>query len=351
MEASTKLLFGACFIALLHVPTAIAAAAATSAWETDEALMTPGEDQAHAAWRETMAHQPTPTTGCFHASYPGTAWQADACTRLPKHRHVHAIARNTTMDTTAPVGNGNDYALRSQTLISKTIGSFPQVSGVTSERSIGVPPFGSGGIIGPNEYSLQLNTNDVDSTSACAGRSGCTVWQQFIYATGYNAPKHPAVFMEYTLSGYGTDCPKDWISDENSCYRDSEALSVPDVPITRLADLKLIGSATAKGEDVVTFIDGSTAYSVSASASDDVLKIATVWKESEFNVVGNEEGARAEFNRGSSITVHVAATNGDTAAPICAAHAGTTGETNNLYLGSCSVAGGSTPSITFTEAN
>jgi hypothetical protein len=349
MEASTKLLFGACFIALLHVPTAIAAAAPTSAWQPDEALMTPGEAQAHAAWRETMAHQKTPALGCFHASYPGTAWQADACTRLPKHRHVHAIARNTIMDTMAPVGNGNDYVLRSQTLISKTIGSFPQVSGVTSERSIGVPPFGSGGIIGPNEYSLQLNTNDVDSTSFCERRSGCTVWQQFIYATGYNAPKHPAVFMEYALSGYGTECPKDWISDENSCYRDSEALSVPDVPITRLADLKLIGSATANGEDVVTFIDGNTAYSV--SASDDVLKIATVWKESEFNVVGNEEGARAEFNRGSSITVNVAATNGDTAAPTCAANAGTTGETNNLYLGSCSVAGGNTPSITFTEAN
>ncbi|WIH06807.1 hypothetical protein KHF85_06190 [Xanthomonas translucens pv. graminis] len=348
MEASTKLLFGACFIALLHVPTAIAAAAATSAWQTDEALMTPGEAQAHAAWRETMAHQKTPAVGCFHASYPGTAWQTDACTRLPRHRHVHAITRNTIMDTTAPVGNRNDYVLRSQTLISKTIGSFPKVSGVTSERSIGVPPFGSGGVIGPNEYSLQLNTN-VDSSSVCEGRSGCTVWQQFIYATGYKAPKQSAVFIEYYLNGYGTDCPKDWISEEDLCYRDSEALPVPDVPITRLADLKLIGSATANGEDVVTFIDGSTAYSV--SASDDILKIATVWKESEFNVVGNDAGARAEFNRGVSITVNVAATNGDTAAPTCAANAGTTGETNNLYLGSCSVTGGSTPSITFTEAN
>ena len=126
-------------------------------------------------------------------------------------------------------------------------------------------------------------------------------------------------------------------------------VSAPDVPATQLANVKLIGSATANGNDTVTFANGNTAYSI--SAKDSVVKLATVWTMSEFNVVGDGSYSSANFNADSSITVKVAATNGSTAAPTCAANAGTTGETNNLNLGSCSVAGDSTPSITFPEAN
>jgi hypothetical protein len=42
---------------------------------------------------------------------------------------------------------------------------------------------------------------------------------------------------------------------------------------------------------------------------------------------------------------------GSTSAPSCVADSGTTGETNNLNLGSCSTASGSTPSIQFTESD
>jgi hypothetical protein len=44
-------------------------------------------------------------------------------------------------------------------------------------------------------------------------------------------------------------------------------------------------------------------------------------------------------------------TNGTTNAAICASDAGTTGETNNLNLGSCSGKGGAKPYIKFTESN
>jgi hypothetical protein len=82
-----------------------------------------------------------------------------------------------------------------------------------------------------------------------------------------------------------------------------------------------------------------------------VLYLATVWKESEFNVVGNAGGSEAQFNSGSSITVKVAVSDGSTSAPSCVADSGTTGESNNLNLGSCSASSGSTPSIQFTESN
>jgi hypothetical protein len=43
--------------------------------------------------------------------------------------------------------------------------------------------------------------------------------------------------------------------------------------------------------------------------------------------------------------VKVALTDGSTAAPTCVANAGSTGETNNLNLGKCSTASGSSPSM------
>jgi len=51
------------------------------------------------------------------------------------------------------------------------------------------------------------------------------------------------------------------------------------------------------------------------------------------------------------VTVKIALTDGSTAAPTCVAGAGSTGETNNLNLGPCTTAAGSTPSVQFTESN
>ncbi len=61
----------------------------------------------------------------------------------------------------ATVEAGKDYVIVAPgaNLITQTVGSFPSVSGVTSESGAG----------GANDYSLQLNTNFNLSTSACSG--------------------------------------------------------------------------------------------------------------------------------------------------------------------------------------
>jgi hypothetical protein len=59
----------------------------------------------------------------------------------------------------------------------------------------------------------------------------------------------------------------------------------------------------------------------------------------------------AIFNKVSSFTVKIAVTDGTAGAPTCAKNAGTTGETNNLALGSCIASGGAKPAIEFVEAN
>jgi hypothetical protein len=316
-----------------------------SAQTSDAALDT--EAAAHENWRTFMAQNPALEEGCFQASYPSIVWEQVEC--LQVHPRIHPAFHKPTKISEQVVGNGHDYVAQAAGLISAAHGTFPTVNDVTSERSVGVPAFGDGGILGPNEYSLQINTNFTGTTAACKGHAGCTVWQQFVYATDYPSPGGAGVFIEYWLIGWGlTPCPGGWESDgEGDCVVNSNLVAAPDAKPTLLGRLSLAGTAVKGGNDTVTFNNGTTAYSL--SAKDSVVDISEVWKQSEFNVLGDAGGSRANFNKGASVTVKIALTDGSTSAPACVANAGTTGETNNLSLGSCSTAGGSSPSIQFTE--
>jgi hypothetical protein len=301
-------------------------------------------------WREFMSRNPAAEPGCFQAAYPNYLWEKTECHALALPR-VHPVRRQPAGGAAQVTGNGNDYVAQAAGLISKTLGTFPSVTGVRTERSVGVAAFGGSGILGPNEYTLQINTNFTGTTSTCAGHSGCTVWQQFIYSPDYNVSGQAAVFMQYWLIGWGSSaCPRSWMSaGGGDCFRNSNFVAAPDIPITSLGSLTLSGSAVAGGNDTVVFNSGTQAYSI--SGADSVVNIASVWRQSEFNVVGNAGGSRANFNSGSSVTVKIALTDGSTAAPACVAGAGSTGETNNLNLGPCTASGGSTPSVQFTESN
>jgi hypothetical protein len=298
-------------------------------------------------WRAMMSHSPYAGEGCFRASYPSIVWEQVECKEL--HPRVHPVVHRPGKGLVA--GNGNDYVAESSGLTSGALGTFPTVTGVKTEKSVGVAAYGDGGILGANEYSLQLNTNFTGTTAACKGHSGCVVWQQFIYATDYEVEGKGAVFMQDWLISWGTSkCPSGFASDgEGDCYGNSKAVETPDVKPTSLASLSLSGAADAGGNDTAVFTDGTTAYSV--SQADSTLDISQVWQESEFNIVGDAGGSRADFNKPVSITVKLALTDGTTSAPTCVADAGTTGESNNLDLGKCSTGSGTSPYIEFTESN
>jgi len=157
--------------------------------------------------------------------------------------------------------------------------------------------------------------------------------------------------MQYWLINWGTSkCPTSFTKSSPDCYTNSAITTAPDMPITDLGELTLSGSAIAGGNDTVVFNNGSDAYS--ASGSDSKLDISSVWQQTEFNVVGDAGGSRADFNTGASVTVKIALTDGSTSAPTCVADSGSTGETNNLDLSkTCTASAGSSPSIQFVEAN
>ncbi|GLQ46674.1 hypothetical protein GCM10007862_17250 [Dyella lipolytica] len=326
----------------------LSAACAPAAFAADDGIL---EQAAKASWRHDIAQIATPAEGCFKATYPSVLWEPTACHQLAPR--AHTVPRQIVFGQEQTTGNGVDYTLDSTNVISKAVGSFPTFSGVTSEQGVNVP-FGSGesnGIIGPNEYSLQMNTSFNSTTAACNGHSGCVVWQQFIYAPDYEVQGQGAVFIQDWLIGYGgRRCPSGFGSDgAGDCYKNSAATSMADIPGTALGSVTLTGTAVTGGNDTTVVTYNGNAYST--SQKDSTLDIASVWKEVEYNVVGNAGGSQAQFNSGSTIGVNIAVTNGSTAAPTCQANNGSTGETNNLNLGSCTASAGSTPSVSFTESN
>jgi hypothetical protein len=320
---------------------ALAIAGSALAGQNTDAAADP-ESAAHANWRTLIAHNPASGEGCFHASYPNLVWESVDC--KVAQPSVHPVHVKPTDAAEAVTGSGNDYVGKAKGLITETSGGF-QVAGVTSEKGVGVAGYGDQGTLGANEYDLQINTNANDTTTACAGHSGCTVWQQFLYSTDYYTKGEAAVFMQYWLLGWGSSaCPNtSWIKDGkdgdgNDCYKNSAYVAAPDVAITDLGSLGLLGTVDAGGKDSVMFTHGSDAYSI--TGKDSVLDISSVWHESEFNVVGDNGGSRADFNSGSSITVTLILFDGSESAPTCVPNKGTTGESNNLNLGTCKGFGG-----------
>jgi hypothetical protein len=299
-----------------------------SAGSLSPAFAAPTADAAQReAWRETIVRTATPEEGCFQASYPSIEWKQVQCTAAPNRPYM---PRSGAVSLT--VGDGLDYAATVPALLTGSVGTFPTVTGVTSEKDGGA-----------NVYSIQLNSNFM-STAACNGISGCQSWQQFVYSSSSRS-----AFMQYWLINFGT-CPAGWNTFTPDCFKNSRAVTVPKQAITELANLKISGSAVTMGTDTLVFTTETQAYST--TGKDTVVDLATDWHASEFNVIGDGGGSKATFNKGSSVTVKIAVTDGSTAKPSCGGvHAGTTGETNNLTLKACSGAGGSSPSIQFIESN
>lgn len=278
----------------------------------------PDVAKAQESWRETIVRTDVPGEGCFSAAYPSVTWTKVKCAAAPNRPF---LPRSGGIANTQTVGNGVDYAAETSMLTRQSIGTFPKVSGVKSEIDNGVA----------NDYSLQLNSNFM-STAACKGYSNCLSWQQFVYSSQYQV-----AFIQYWLINYGHTCPSGWYTAKPDCYKNSAAVSTPWAQITQLANLKLAGKAVKNGKDTLIFTVGTTAYST--GGKDSVVDLATDWYQSEFNVIGDGGGSKAVFNKGTSITVRIAVTDGTTNAPKCVSNAGTTAETNNLNLKGCTTYG------------
>jgi len=141
------------------VAAALAAAVAAPAWANTDSAADP-RSAAIDNWRAVMAQNPPQEPGCFRESYPSLVRENVDCYAGAPQR-VHPVHRTPTDDAPSVVGNGYDYVAETKGKTFWAGGNFLDVS-VQSVTSVGTKEYGYGGILGPNEYELQLNTNDWD---------------------------------------------------------------------------------------------------------------------------------------------------------------------------------------------
>ena len=280
------------------------------------------------------SHKPSvPAAGCFEASYPSLEWNQVECVEAPNIQF-----RPRTGSGSQTVGDGDDYAAEvTSGLISQTVGSFPKVKGVTSEDG----RWRREQLLAAAQFQLHEHAG-LRRRRRSSGLPGLAAVRLFV---GLYSGIHAilADLLEHYVPRWMVQLRR------RDCYTNSAAVTMPKENITELKTIKLSGLAKAGGLDTLVMTVGKKAYSI--TGEDSVVYLSTAWTESEFNIVGDGGGSEADFNTGSSITVKVAVTNGTTNAAKCASDAGTTGETNNLNLGTCSGKGGATPYIKFTESN
>jgi uncharacterized Zn-binding protein involved in type VI secretion len=132
------------------------------------------------------------------------------------------------------------------------------------------------------------------------------------------------------------------------CFRNNTGggVSVPNQPITSIANWTLSGTATTAGDSVGMF-DGTTMHT---QAGDNSVNAAANWTEAEFNIFGPGGGAQANFNNTAQVNARTQIFYGGRAAPNCLAR-GTTGETNNLSFGpTAPAATGPGPAVIFEQS-
>ncbi|HEY1428618.1 MAG TPA: hypothetical protein VGF18_03530, partial [Candidatus Tumulicola sp.] len=276
-------------------------------------------------WHRALRENGLPAAGCFKAVFPSTTWARIACGVPPKiwfppRRGKHQLGQQ--------IGDGQDYTADvTPKLISQSIGSFPATKDVQTVTS-------QGGSAGPNSYTLQLNSNFFTS-AACGTLSSCAGWSQFVYSNPPGSSEGALFIQDWLvpLTGRGwSQCPpgKGWENVGFGCVQNSPGgVYIPNVKISDIANVTETGVAATDGDSVYMSVDG-TEYGMKNVQSDGITDLSTGWQGSEFNIIGNGGGGRANFNSGAKITVNIQVDDGATTAPSCPAGSGTTGETNNL---------------------
>ena len=310
------------------------------------------------SWKGYISNIPAPKAGCFKATYPSTVWQPSQCGTAPLLPLLPSPP--------STVGDGNDEVAHSSgPLIGSAVGSFPSVSGLTSETDVCVYPCGPPDVgYGANYFGLQVNTQFFTGVSTPYTNYQKTEgWEQFVFINDPTGAQGGSwIFIQYWLLGYQRtygSCPPPsasppggaWLQYQGNCYANGNSQQVSSETASNLAYLSLEGYAKdSNSNDGAIFCDASVGYCWNAVTTYQVVNLYQYWTDAEFNVFGYCCGSQAQFNPGTSITVlnTLKDQSGNVIVPSCV-NAGYTGETNNLNLGSCSSNGNG--QIVFTESN
>ena len=295
----------------------------------------PGPSPEYSSWQQAVTSLPVPSAGCFEASYPTIDWVSGGsdCTTPPS--------------VPLTVGNAVDYQAyvgSNTAFIDEAQGYVSPMTGFTSE---------SDSVQGANYYSIQDNSN---LFSATYNGQGVTAWEQFVFVNDPGAsPPAGYVFIQYWLIDYlfpytlNLACPSThtyltaWTSSGFDCWANSaQSFTTPLENPSSLGNYQFKGYANDNGNDESVFCDLTICYATAVAFN--VFNLLAGWHYSEWNVFGAGGDSGACFNASGnpcpkpsgspSLTVYQYLYGLGSIVASCAS-GGTTGETNNLNLGSC----------------
>src|SRR5262249_16881675 len=152
----------------------------------------------------------------------------------------------------AVVGNNNDVSAQAPSgHITQAIGHFENVTNVTSETG----RIANAGPSIADTYTLQINSDFFTGSPARAGppNPNCRGRRQFIYWNTRASGGCAAI--QYWLVNYNANCPagQNWnqiaLFGGTSCWKNAvNSVTVPNQPITNMANWRLTGTATATGD-------------------------------------------------------------------------------------------------------
>ena len=377
------------------IATTLMLMASTGLCRAQQATQPPEKAEIREAWRKSMVRKAPPKNGCFKAEYPRTDWQEVQCGRPSAHLNQRGPGAGGNQ-----VGNGYDYVAQApgSNLISSAEGSFLPVAGGSYANGVS-GPVGGGATSVSNVFMLQINTQSEFnllsgfnpypssfSTPACSGApngaAGCYGWQQFLFTqTQGGAPgagqasvpgapgTTPGVFIEYWLNNWGSPCPPlpAWAIPQPLCPGSTVWCNggggncvfngpISYVPPQTAADLPgiVMTAAASATQDTVQLTTPSNPMVIYTYAEPNVLSLAAVWTQAEFNVFGDCCSSETTFTSATHLVVSTSIDDGSSSVPVCVPNDGTTGETNNLSFEPtaapvCCAIGGATPAIEFME--
>jgi hypothetical protein len=184
-----------------------------------------------------------------------------------------------------------------------------------------------------------LNSNYFYTT---IGTTSTQVWEKFIFENNGTGQHNGDIFIEFWLFSYG-NCPTGWHPyGFGDCWKNRPRTTYGYINPGLLTYYTLTGSVSS-ATDTVKLCYTTTGNCFAASDSDRVNLYSSNWWGSELNVFGWGGASQANFNAGTSLGLTV---NNFANGQACGSGS-TTGETNNLNLGSCNHY---SQYITFTES-
>jgi hypothetical protein len=325
-------------------------------------------------WHQQIQAKLPSVEGCFGSTYPDTDWHNIPCHSPSEsypgsHRQQSPVSVVGIPSRVAPTikskgessvigygGSGYTLVAPLSTLITQATVSFPSMTNVTAINDVALPFGGSLGR-GLNNYTLQINSNEVPISKNTYCAASCKAWLQFIVTNAQYGVTAPYGFTDIYMQAWvitkdKKDCQTGWEwstgpGGGSGCFKNYPNGANIHNPMS-LADLKTLSMTASINSGMASLVVhiGTQSY---AFNNTDLTSVGLGWTQYDFNLYGAGGSSFLILNRGAKVSINMAADYGSATPPTCLKGA-TTAESNNLIASSCSVLTTTPPSIQFDES-